>query len=280
MILTMQPLPKFAASAGSGPTGSNGSGILSDLRTTPQTELLTSPVTSLAISASASMSQFNRSLVPIGPGQISASFDVIAELQSSTRDHYANVDRTSLITIYEMPLAIEVSLDRLRERITPSKPSFDVSISCCAANGISALAKDPNIRELLLLRRRLNLLEDDADATHVEEVLLWLNKCDILLPESKKRKSTIFMPDWLKTSVAGLAKPLGVSGWTLFLLSVMTTLITQRPTLSEHREVMRKTVNKFHRRTELRRKIGAVLLETIDPTEQTSDIDDQMTLNI
>jgi len=208
--------------------------------------------------------EFNRALVPIGPGALSNVFDVLVELQPSNRERYANPERTSYITIYAMPISVALTLERLRERVTStSKPGLEVSLACCAANGIVALEKDANLQELSLQRRRIFQIEN-PDAAFLEEARNWCDKCDIRLPESDKAKLNVYMPDWLKMSVHGLAKQIGVAGWPLLILAVMTTLVTQRKTLDEHREIMRKSLNKFHRRMELRREIGKALIQFID----------------
>lgn len=221
--------------------------------------------------APSSYFQFNRALVPIGPGQFANVFDVLVELQPYNRDKYASLERTSQVTLYAMPLAVKATLARLRERVTgSSKPSFNVALSCCAANGIVAIEKDANIRELSALRTRLNSL-DDVDASDFEEVLFWFDKCNVALPECTAKQSTVFVPDWLKMSVAGLAAELGISEWSLFLLAVMMTLVTQNKTLDEHREIMRKTVSKFQRRILFRREIGTKLLELLDRDKSASE---------
>src|SRR6476659_6555378 len=97
------------------------------------------PSTSSTPTTSTSL-QFNRALVPIGPGQFANVFDVLVELQPYNRDKYANPERTSQISIYAMPIAIKATLARLRERVSGThKPGFNVALSCCAANGIIAL---------------------------------------------------------------------------------------------------------------------------------------------
>jgi len=232
---------------------------------TSSTSLLSSSSSSSLSSEPDPTIHFSRALVPISPHLFATEpFDIFRELKLSSRDKYANPERTSEISLYLVPSVIKASMIRIRELVdSPSKPSISITLSCCAANGIATLTKNPDIKELVSLRRQFAEL-GNVDSADFDEVLSWFDEFSVLLPESEKRQLNIYPPDWLKMAVSSLADSLGLSHGLLFLLSVMSTLVAQSNILDGHRDEMQKTVNKFLRRVALRAQIGPKILEIID----------------
>jgi hypothetical protein len=217
-------------------------------------------------------STFPRSLIPFGPALFRPPFDVITELTHNL--HKYRGDREHKITTYGIPASVEGTIERIASRVlSPNAISPMHALICCASNGIQTLQKDPYIQEVINIRKSFNRF-DNQSGVEYDEILSWFNAFRVNLPEiSSKSQSSICVPEWLKGSITGLSKQLGVSAWTLLTFSAMLTLITQpgKVILDDHRKVMKESIDRFFLRIRLRRKIGRALLEIIDPRDDDDD---------
>lgn len=98
-------------------------------------------------------------------------FDITEEL-ASNRETYAG---TEPVTIYTFPTYLRTCLDRVRSRVvSTSKPGLSPTITACLSSGISILGAQTEIRELLSLKERFDLI-DNADAWLVDDLAAVFN---------------------------------------------------------------------------------------------------------
>lgn len=241
---------------GSGSDNGNGNGI----STTSTPSNLALPT----VSTSAVLSWHPRNFAP--------SFDVVDEL-TANRENYTGSEPLS---VYNVPLYLFTCIDRARERvISIQKPSVSCTISCCISYGLSVIAQQHDVKNLLKLKKRLNMVED-VDSADVEELAGFFRSFVVSAADGSasgtRRQQNISMPETIRSAVIDLAGDLGASSSVLAVLAIMTALSIQTFVLEGHQKLLDAAVCLFFKKANLRRRVAEVVLEGILPSPLTSPL--------
>lgn len=247
---------------GNGVGSGNGNGSGNGISTTSAPSSLVLPTTT--VSTSAVLSWHPRNFAP--------SFDVVDEL-TANRENYTGSEPLS---VYNVPLYLFTCIDRARERvISIQKPSVSCTISCCISYGLSVIAQQHDVKNLLKLKKRLNMVED-VDSADVEELAGFFRSFVVSAADGSasgtRRQQNISMPETIRSAVIDLAGDLGASSSVLAVLAIMTALSIQTFVLEGHQKLLDAAVCLFFKKANLRRRVAEVVLEGILPLPLTSPL--------
>jgi hypothetical protein len=194
---------------------------------------------------------------------LTPSFDVLSEL-AQNRDLYSGGDWSALCAF---PSALRAAVDRLRARVSgSSKPGISTVLSCCIANGVQTIADHPDVQLLIETKGELDMADNTANATMVEEISGWFTSFPLGVGNpslGSVRRLNLTIPDEVRKQAHELAGNIGASFSSLCTLAVVVTLATQQAMIVSHGKDMARMVDTFFTRVKVRRVVAEALLEML-----------------